>query len=147
MIGKIASLGIGSIIETVGKVASDLVTTDKERLEIALKEKEIEAGVMQAQMAVNQEESKHASLFVAGWRPFIGWVGGVSLAYQFILYPLLLWAGSWLQAQQLVPAGMAPPPVLEADVLWVLISGMLGIAGMRTFDKWKGVSTVQVGKK
>lgn len=144
---NLLSLGLGKMVETVGSIASDLITTDKERLELALEEKRIGQATDLAQMDVNKVEAAHASLFVAGWRPFIGWVGGVSLAYQFILYPLLLWGWSWLQAQQLVPTGMTPPPVLEADVLWVLISGMLGIAGMRTFDKWKGTSTVQVGKQ
>lgn len=77
---NLAALGIGSIIDGVGKVADVLFTSDEERLKVAIQEKEIEAGVMKAQMAVNQEESKHSSLFVAGWRPFIGWVGGAQVS-------------------------------------------------------------------
>ena len=69
-------LGIGEIVGGVGKIADDLITTDKERLTLAIEEKKIEAGLIQSQIEVNKVEAQHASVFVAGWRPFIGWVGG-----------------------------------------------------------------------
>jgi len=97
-------------------------------------------------MQINAAEAQHQSVFVAGWRPFIGWVGGVALAYQFVLYPLLPWALTIANGNEVFPKPVTPPPVLEADVLWVLISGMLGIAGMRSFDKLKGTNTAQFGK-
>ena len=74
-------LGIGSIIEGVGKIADDLFTSDEERLQIALKEKAIDAQLIKGQLDVNVAEAQHKSLFVAGWRPFIGWVGGIVLVY------------------------------------------------------------------
>lgn len=82
-------LGIGSVIESVGKVADDLITTDKERMEMALREKEIDQRTDLAQIGVNNTEAAHTSVFVAGWRPAIGWVGAAAMTYQFILYPLL----------------------------------------------------------
>lgn len=140
-------LGIGTIIESVGKVASDLITTDKEReqlklqaRELDLKEREIDQKTDLAQLEVNKVEAAHASVFVAGWRPAVGWVGVAALAYQFLLYPLLTWAWAWAQAVELLPAGMQPPPVLDADALWVILSGVLGIAGMRSVEKVKGVA-------
>lgn len=136
--------GIGSIIEGVGKVADDLFTSDEERLKIALQEKAIEADLIKGQLEINKTEAQHPSIFVAGWRPFIGWVGGIALAYQFILYPLMTWLWALLQAKAWVPETLAPPPVLDAEELWVILSGMLGIAGLRSFDKVKGTQTTQV---
>lgn len=140
-------LGIGTVIESVGKVASDLITTDKERLEMAieqrkldLEEKRIDQATDLAQVEVNKQEAAHASLFVAGWRPAIGWIGAAALAYQFLLYPLLTWAWTWGQSVGYISSFLQPPPVLDADALWVILSGILGIAGMRSFEKTKGVA-------
>lgn len=133
--------GFGKIIETVGSIASDLVTTDKERLELALEEKRIDQATDLAQMEVNRVEAAHGSLFVAGWRPAIGWIGAASLAYQFLLYPLLLWGMTLAQGYELFPDWIEAPPLLPTDALWVILSGMLGIAGMRSLDKIKGVDT------
>lgn len=133
--------GIGAIVEGVGKVADDLFTSDEERLKISLQEKQIEAGLVQGQLEVNKAEAQNPNMFVAGWRPFIGWVGGLSMAYQFILYPFLTWGWAFMQAKQWVPAGSSAPPALDADILWTIVTGMLGIAGMRSFDKVKGTDT------
>jgi hypothetical protein len=138
-------LGIGDLVTGIGKVADDLFTSDEERLKIALQEKQVEADLIKGQMDIDKTEAQHPSVFVAGWRPFIGWVGGIALAYQFIIYPLMVWAWSMFQARGWVPSVQPPPPVLKADELWVLISGMLGIAGLRSFDKLKGTQTDQVG--
>lgn len=133
-------LGIGEIIGGVGKIADDLITTDKERLTLALEEKKIEAGLIQSQIEVNKAEAQHASVFVAGWRPFIGWVGGFGMAYQFLLYPLLTWV--W----PIVLPSAPIPPVLDGDVLFAMVSGLLGLAGMRSFDKMKGTDPKLVGR-
>lgn len=134
-------LGIGTVIESVGKIASDLITTDKERLEMALREKELDQRLDIAQISVNQAEAQHSSIFVAGWRPAIGWIGAAAMAYQFLLYPLMLWGWTYLQGIGWIPAGLTPPPVLDADQLWVILSGILGIAGMRSYEKSKGVAS------
>lgn len=84
------------------------------------------------QTEVNKAEAGSASLFVAGWRPFIGWVCGAALTYQFVLTPIVTWAASL--AGYVLPS----PPKLD-DTLWQLMTGMLGIAGLRTFEKMKGV--------
>lgn len=133
--------GLGKIVETVGAIASDLVTTDRERWELALEEKRIDQATDLAQMEVNKVEAAHGSLFVAGWRPAIGWIGAAALAYQFLLYPLLLWGMTLAQGYELFPDWVEAPPLLPTDALWVILSGMLGIAGMRSLDKIKGVDT------
>ena len=133
-------LGVGDIIEAVGKVAGDLITTEKEKRELDLREKEIDQKTDLAQIEVNKVEAASSSVFVAGWRPAIGWIGAAAMAYQFLLYPMLLWGWAYLQGTGWIPKGLTPPPVLDADQLWVILSGILGIAGMRSFEKTKGVA-------
>lgn len=130
----------GGLIEGVGKIADDLFTSDEERLRAEIDLKRLDVDVALGQMAVNQAEAQHDSLFVAGWRPAIGWVGASAMAYQFLLYPLLIWGWSLMQAKGWVPADLKPPPMLDTEALWVILSGMLGIAGMRSVEKVKGVA-------
>jgi hypothetical protein len=134
-------LNISSIIDSVGKVAGDLITTDKEKMQLEIENRKLDQAIDIAQIEVNKEEAKSSSLFVSGWRPAVGWIGAAALAYQFLLYPILGWAWKWLQAMNYVPAEMSPPPLLDAEQLWVMLSGILGIAGMRTFEKQKGVAS------
>lgn len=133
-------LGIGSVIESVGKVASDLITTDKERMQLELEGRKLDQAIDLAQIEVNKVEAASSSVFVAGWRPAIGWIGAAAMAYQFLLYPMLLWGWTYLQGTGWIPKELSPPPVLDADQLWVILSGILGIAGMRSFEKTKGVA-------
>lgn len=139
-------LGIGTIIDSVGKIAGDLITTDKERLQMALEERKLDleaAKIAQAtdlaQIDVNKVEAASSSVFVAGWRPAIGWVGVAAMVYQFLVYPLLQWAWVWMQGAGWLPQGLQPPPAVDADQLWVILSGILGIAGMRSVERIKGV--------
>lgn len=140
-------LGIGAIVETVGKIADDLITSDQERAQMAIEERKLDLEAQRvaqtvdlAQTEVNKAEAGHASLFVAGWRPAIGWIGGAAMAYQFLAYPLLQWGWAVMQSRGLIPAEFAAPPVMASDQLWVILSGILGIAGMRTYEKRSGVT-------
>lgn len=140
-------LALGGIVQAVGQIADDLITTDKERLEaelelrrLGLEERKVEADLVRGQLDINRAEAASSSLFVAGWRPAIGWVGAVALGYQFLFYPMLIWVWALLQARGAVPAGLQPPPMLDTDALWVVLSGMLGIAGLRSVEKVKGVA-------
>lgn len=101
--------------------------------------------LMLGQLKVNQQEASHKSVFVAGWRPSIGWVGSAALAYQFVLYPLLLWVWSILEVKELVPKGITPPPVLDTTALFAMVSSMLGIGAMRSFDKKNRTQTDNIG--
>lgn len=134
-------LGIGSVIESVGKVAGDLITTDKERMQLELENRKLDQAIDLAQIEVNKVEAASSSVFVAGWRPAIGWIGAAAMAYQFLLYPVLLWGWAYMQGTGWIPKELVPPPVLDADQLWVILSGILGIAGMRSFEKSKGVAS------
>ncbi len=140
-------LALGGIVQAVGQLADDLVTTDKERLDaelelrrLGLEERKVDADLVRGQLEVNRAEAASSSLFVAGWRPAIGWIGVAALGYQFLAYPLLIWVWTLLQALAWVPAGLQPPPMLDTNALWVVLSGMLGIAGLRSVEKVKGVA-------
>lgn len=86
-----------------------------------------------AQMEVNKVEAGHQSIFVAGWRPFIGWMGGVSLGYAFLLQPIL----SWFLA---IVGVETPLPLPDTEAMMALVTAMLGVTAARSFDKWKGTS-------
>ena len=95
---------------------------------------ELDADVKLAlgQMAINQEEAKSTNWFIAGWRPFVGWVCGSGLTYQFILQPLLAWAS--------LNFGWIAPPVLDVSVLITMLGGLLGLSGLRTYEKKTNVA-------
>ena len=140
-------LALGTLVQAVGQVADNLTTSDKERLDaeielqrLGIEERKLDADLERAQIEVNRTEAAGSSLFVAGWRPAIGWVGASALGYQFLAYPMLVWAWALLQARGVVPADLRPPPMLDTDALWVVLSGLLGIAGLRTAEKIRQVA-------
>lgn len=100
--------------------------------------------LMVGQLEVNKAEAQHGSVFVAGWRPFIGWVGGMALAYQFVMYPILLWLWAIAEVKGWIPVGLIPPPVINTGALFSIITGMLGIGTMRSIDKHNKVNTQRV---
>jgi len=85
------------------------------------------------QTDVNVVEAANPNLFVSGWRPFIGWVCGLALAYQYIAAPLLMWTATSLHI------AMAAPPKLDG-MLWELVFALLGMGGLRTLERVKGVA-------
>jgi hypothetical protein len=91
-------------------------------------------ATMTAQTDINKAEATNSSIFVSGWRPAIGWVCALALAYQYLVKPLV---GGILPAFNIV---IPPLPGLD-DNLWQLMMGMLGMGGLRTFEKIQGVAS------
>ena len=87
-----------------------------------------------AQLEINKSEAASGSLFKGGWRPFVGWICGFALLYHFILCPLIIFV--------VTISGVAIPPLPEFDMgsLMTVLLGMLGIGGLRTFEKQKGLT-------
>lgn len=95
--------------------------------------KEIDAAIAigQQQNQVNATEAASPSFFKSGWRPAIGWIGALALFYQYIGAPLLVWASTiW---------GIPVPPKLDVADLTAIVTGMLGLGGMRTVERIQGV--------
>jgi hypothetical protein len=85
-----------------------------------------------AQLEINAREAQHPSIWVAGWRPFFGWVGGTAFAYVGVAKPLLTWVA--------LINGFPALPDIDMEFLWVVVSGLLGIGGLRTYEKKAGVT-------
>jgi hypothetical protein len=87
-----------------------------------------------AQIEVNKAEASSGSLFKGGWRPFIGWVCGGAFAYHFVLQPVIVFG--------VLTAGIDLPPLPEFDMasLMTVMMGMLGLGGLRTYEKQKGIT-------
>lgn len=119
--------GISLIDDVIGKVWPDKTEQEKAQMAAAL-------ALVQGQMEINKTEAASSSVFTSGWRPAIGWVCGGALAYTYLIYPLLVWAGViWFPNIK--------PPVLGNDgMLYELLLGMLGMSGLRTFEKVKGAT-------
>jgi hypothetical protein len=129
---KIFGVGAAKTIGSLGEVADKLFTSKDEKLT----HEEVRMRIMNepslAQMDINIQEAKHRTIFVAGWRPFIGWVCGVSLLYNFILRDITAWVLA------IVNPEILPPPELAMEHLLSVLLGMLGLGGMRTYEKLKG---------
>ena len=97
-------------------------------------------NLMAKQIDANVEAAKSHSVFVAGARPFIIWVCGAGLAYSSLMYPLLCWFWSLLKAFGCIPLDLSPPPEIDGSALTSLVTGLLGLGGLRSFEKIKGVS-------
>jgi hypothetical protein len=107
----------------------------RERAALDMQAELLKAAVAesQSQTEVNKVEAAHSNLFVAGWRPFIGWMGGVSLGYAFFIHPILSWF--------LTICGVTTPlPEPNTETMMALVTAMLGVTAARSFDKWKGTS-------
>ena len=130
----IFTAGIGGLIETVGKVADDLITSDEERAKAELDAYKAESDRMQGQVDINKEEAKSTSVFVAGARPFIMWVCGFAFAYASILEPILRFSTKvWFDY-----AGDFP--VIDTNLTMQVLFGILGLGVMRSYDKKAGTS-------
>lgn len=121
-------------IEAVGNVLDNLFTSKEEKLTA----EQIKLRILQApdmvQTEINKVEAAHRSIFVAGWRPFIGWVCGTALLYHYILRDLITWALSvWAP-------DITAPPNLAMEHLMTVLLGMLGLGAYRSYEKVKKVS-------
>ncbi len=96
--------------------------------------------LMLGQLEVNKAEAQSGNWFAAGWRPFVGWVGGFGLAYSSIIHPILIYVWAILQANGTIPSDVPAPPAVDTGILTTVLMGMLGIGSMRSFDKKAGTT-------
>ena len=115
---------------TVGNVAEKFLDgkASSKQLQAAADKQELSAEVQLAlaQIQLNANEASHSSLFVAGWRPMVGWICALAMGFNFLLVPILMAFGLMFEP-------------LDLSVMMPVLLGMLGIGGLRSFEKTKGV--------
>jgi len=121
-VGAVANLATS----VIGRLWPDKSEQERAQMAAAL-------TIVQGQLDANRAEAASPSAFTSGWRPAIGWVCGAALAMQYIARPLVAWVG--------IVTGH-PLPELPGidDNLWELMLGLLGLGGLRTFEKTRGVA-------
>jgi hypothetical protein len=133
-----------SLLPFIGNILDKVIPDPQAKADAQLKVMELaqngELAILKSQtdlatgqLEVNKAEAINSSLFVAGWRPFIGWVCGAALTYHYLVRPLAIWVCLFY--------GITIPelPGLD-DNLWQLLAGMLGLGGLRTYEKVKGAT-------
>lgn len=128
------------ILKIIDKVIPDPAAKDAAKLELLRLQQSGELATMQAEVTlavaqtdINKAEATNPSTFVSGWRPFVGWVCGSALAYQFLMRPIV---GAILVACNVTISF----PSLDMGTLMTLLGGMLGFGAMRTVEKLNGVA-------
>ena len=131
---SIISSLIGPVSGILDKVIEDKDQKAQLAHEIATMSDTHAQQALLAQLEINKAEAASGSLFKGGWRPFVGWTCGVALLYHFILTPLILFGVSL--------SGATIPPLPEFDMgsLMTVLMGMLGLGGLRTYEKQKGLT-------
>ena len=117
------------ISDLIGKAIPD--KNKRMELEASIKSQMID--LQKAQTEINLEQAKHPSIFVSGSRPAILWICALGLAWQFFLAPLMNWA-------VVISGSTIQPPVINTEGLMTLTLSLLGLGGLRTAEKWKGVA-------
>lgn len=132
---------LSEIFGVVKSVASEAITDKDKKNELLFRVRELEDRAnerlhseLMGQVEINKQEAAHPSVFVAGWRPAVGWVGVLGLFWTFLLSPFL-------------DIFVDQMPVIDTDNLMTLVLGMLGLGGMRSFEKIKGVGATGVSLK
>jgi hypothetical protein len=133
-----------SLLPVIGNILDKVIPDPQAKADAQLKVMELaqngELAILKSQtelatgqLEVNKTEAASSSLFVAGWRPFIGWVCGAALTYHYLIRPLAVWACLFY--------GVTIPelPGLD-DNLWQLLAAMLGLGSLRTYEKSKGIT-------
>lgn len=138
LIGGATATGVTQTLNGVGEAAqkirgaldADYVPAElKVQFETHLSE--LEVRIAEAQSRINEIEAASPRFFVAGWRPYIGWVCGFGFTYALVLQPLLAWVS--------VNVGWSAPPQIDTGAAVTMLTAMLGLGGLRTYEKEKDV--------
>jgi hypothetical protein len=125
-----AALSIGSQI--IERVWPDPAQQAAAKLELLKLQQSGELAIITAQTEINKVEAANPNVFVSGWRPAAGWICVLGMAYTFFVQPLLGWASGYF--------GIPLPPNIDTSDLFILLGGMLGLGGLRSFEKFNGVA-------
>ena len=125
---------IGPATKLIGKFIEDKDAKNKLAHEIATMAEKHAQELAKGQLAINKEEAKSGNIFIAGWSPVLGWSCGVALVWHFIAAPFIIFFAA------LFGATLPPLPEFDMGSLMTVLMGMLGLGGLRTFEKYKKVT-------
>ena len=125
---------LDKLIKPVAKILDKFVVDKDLKVKLQHELETVIHSANLAQLEVNKVEAAHKSVFVSGWRPCVGWVCAVALSYHFIIAPLLQFSFALAGIEQELPE-------FDFSPLSTILMGMLGLGGLRTFEKMKGVSS------
>lgn len=134
MIGGILEGLIGPVSGLLDKFVEDKDQRARLAHEIATMAERHAQELALAQIEVNKQEAASRNMFIAGWRPFVGWSCGLALFWHFLGLPVTLFVTGWFGVEH------PPLPRFDMDSLMTVLFGMLGLGGLRTFEKFKGVA-------
>lgn len=124
---------IGPVTSLLDKFIPDAGERDRLAHEIATMSERHAQELAKGQLEVNKAEAAHKSMFVAGWRPFVGWTCGLALFWHFLGLPVTLFVTAYLGTE------LPTLPTFDMQSLMTVLLGMLGLGGLRTFEKAKGI--------
>jgi len=134
MLGDLIKGALGPILDGVLKLIPDKNARAAAKEQFEAQILVAMTGLVQGQLAINQKEAEHGSIFVAGWRPAIGWICGSALGWNYIVQPIITWAAF------ISGVDLADAPRLDSAELTTILLGMLGLGGLRTYEKRLGVA-------
>ena len=133
MLGKLFGDTAGGVIKAVAEVADEYFETDEEKRQFQERVEQRIAETNKAMIELNKQEAQHRSIFVAGWRPFVAWICGVAMGLKFIVFPLVVFAFALFGIEVI-------PPDIGWQELSVVLMGLLGLGGLRTVEKARGLT-------
>ena len=127
------TVGIDLVSKIIDRVIPDRAAADKAKAELLVMQTKGELDQLTGQLDINKVEAGSQSVFVAGWRPFIGWICGCALAYAALLEPLLRFVSEVLFGYK------GSFPVINTDITLQVLLGILGLGAYRTYERVQGV--------
>ena len=128
LLDKLIGGAAAAPVEAVGNVLDKLFTSDEEKLDKQIILQRLAQQPNLAQVELNKVEAQHRSIFVAGWRPAIGWICAGGLGFIFLVNPILQWFSE------------KPGPELPENIILELVLALLGLGALRTVEKLQGRS-------
>ncbi len=133
----VVNVDIGSVLSGIGQVAKDLreaitgksIVDPNKAAEYQEKLVEVEKQIILAQSEINKIEASSTSVFIAGWRPFVGWICGFSLGWEFLFGPIGVWISN------LIWGNPVEVPKIDSSLMIQLLIAMLGLGAFRTYEK------------
>jgi hypothetical protein len=125
---------IGPVSNLLGKFIEDKDMKNKLAHQVATMAESHAQELAKGQIEINKAEATHKSIFVAGWRPFIGWTCGIALCWHFVLAPVTIFVCAYLKVE------IPELPTFDMGSLMTVLMGMLGLGGLRSFEKYKGLT-------